>query len=69
MFVSCRFEYHMFYVLYPFVTYLLPLLRTFKAHVFITLLLEADNTLLLARGWNVLAFAVLSPISYLMGPN
>jgi hypothetical protein len=32
MFVSCRFEYHMFYVSYPFVTYLLTLPRKRMQH-------------------------------------
>jgi hypothetical protein len=31
--VSSRFEYHMFYVLYPFVTYLPTLPRTYKIFV------------------------------------
>jgi hypothetical protein len=35
MFVS-RFEYHIFYVLYPFVTYLVTLPRTFKRQVLAT---------------------------------
>jgi hypothetical protein len=42
--LSSRFECHIFYVLYPFVTYLLTLPRTYQKQVALVILVAAKSS-------------------------